>query len=149
MPPKKSRRRWLILAAGGVLWRSGRRGPELAVIHRPRRRDWSLPKGKLEPGERFREAALREVREETGCRARLLRFAGSSFYLSKRGPKAVLFWEMAIEGKCRFEPNDEVDRLEWLTPSEAIERVHRASERRLLRRLLRRGAVALPEPSEN
>ena len=57
------------------MWRTGpTRTAELAVIHRPKYDDWSLPKGKLKPGEGFCEAALREVEEETGCRARLLLF---------------------------------------------------------------------------
>lgn len=55
-----------VRAGGGILWRPGRRGPEVALVHRPRRGDWSLPKGKAEPGERYYGAALREVAEETG-----------------------------------------------------------------------------------
>ena len=80
------------------MWRTGPTGTaELAVIHRPKYDDWSLPKGKLKPGEGFREAALREVEEETGCRARLLLFAGITFYFVSRRPKVVLFWHMRQE----------------------------------------------------
>ena len=59
----------LIEAAGGVVVRDG----QVALVHRPRYDDWTLPKGKLDPGESFEEAALREVEEETGLRAHLVR----------------------------------------------------------------------------
>lgn len=64
---------------------------------------WSLPKGKLEPGETFPDAALREVAEETGCRARLGEFAGYTPYRVRRGPKLVLFWHMVAVAPRRFE----------------------------------------------
>jgi 8-oxo-dGTP diphosphatase len=133
----------VIQAAGGLVWRAGR----LAVIHRPKQRDWSLPKGKLELGETFPDAAVREVAEETGCRARLGDFAGYTLYRVKRRPKLVLFWHMFVAGACRFEPNGEVDRLEWLRPSDALARLDHDVERRLVRSALgtagaRSGSVA-------
>lgn len=124
----------LVEAAGGLVWRAGRDGPRLAVIHRPKHQDWSLPKGKLEPGEAFTEAALREVEEETGCRAQLGAFAGYTLYLSRRGPKLVLFWHMTAENGEPFQANDEVDALEWLKPDEAIARLDHPAEQRLVRR---------------
>jgi 8-oxo-dGTP diphosphatase len=130
--------RLLIRAAGGLLWRDGARGRELAVVHRPRHRDWSLPKGKLERGEGFRAAALREVQEETGHAARLLGFAGYTLYVAKRRPKLVLFWHMAADGDGAFEPSKEVDRVEWLPPAAAIDRLTHPSERRLVGRAARR-----------
>jgi 8-oxo-dGTP diphosphatase len=123
----------LVRAAGGLLWRAGKRGPELAVVHRPKRDDWSLPKGKLEDGEGFREAALREVEEETGIEARVVGYAGFTAYAVKGRPKVVLFWHMEPRGKPgRFRPNDEVDRLAWLPRAEALARLDHASERRLV-----------------
>jgi 8-oxo-dGTP diphosphatase len=110
------------------------------VIHRPRYDDWSLPKGKLDPGEGFRRAALREVEEETGCRARLLRFAGASVYRVGLRPKLVLYWHMRVDASRPFEPNREVDRLEWLAPRAALERLAHPGERRILRRSLEAGA---------
>ncbi|HUH08052.1 MAG TPA: NUDIX domain-containing protein, partial [Egibacteraceae bacterium] len=65
-----------VRAAGGVLWRDVGGRIEVAVVHRPHRADWSLPKGKLDPGESSPEAALREVFEETGIRGRLGRGVG-------------------------------------------------------------------------
>ena len=130
---RKLRERVLVRAAGGLVWRTGRGGPKLAVIHRPKHRDWSLPKGKLEPGEAFAAAALREVAEETGCRARLGDFAGFTLCSVKKRPKLVLFWHMSAEDPADFEPNHEVDRLEWLAPEDAVERLHNPSERRLVR----------------
>ena len=54
-------------AAGGVVVHQGR----VLIVHRPRYDDWTLPKGKLDRGESFEDAALREVWEETGVRCNL------------------------------------------------------------------------------
>jgi 8-oxo-dGTP pyrophosphatase MutT (NUDIX family) len=126
-------------AAGGLVWRSDARGRRLAVIHRPKHRDWSLPKGRLDEGESFFQAAVREVEEETGCRVRPGRFAGAAIDRGRRRTKVVLYWHMHHCGG-RFEPNDEVDRVEWLGPEEALERLDHPRDRRLLRRVL----AALP-----
>jgi len=74
----------IVRLAGGILWREGSR---LAVIHRPRQADWSLPKGRLDEGETWEEAALREVTEETGCEARITSFAGAASYVQRRTPR--------------------------------------------------------------
>ena len=123
----------VVKAAGGLVWRGGRNGPKLAVVHRPRQDDWRLPKGKLKPGEDFTEAAAREVAEETGCRPRLVEFAGYALYARNRRPKLALFWHMTADGESCFEPNDEIDRVKWLTPESALERIKHPEERRLLR----------------
>ncbi len=123
----------VVKAAGGLVWRGGRKGPKLAVVHRPRQGDWRLPKGKLKPGEDFTEAAAREVAEETGCRPRLVEFAGYALYARNRRPKLALFWHMTADGESCFEPNDEIDRVKWLTPESALERIKHPEERRLLR----------------
>ena len=102
-------------AAGGVLVRDGL----VALVHRPRYDDWTLPKGKLDPGESFEEAALREVFEETGLRARLVRELPEVRYEVKGRPKLVRYWLMEVESETLFEPNDEVDVLRWLEPDEA------------------------------
>jgi 8-oxo-dGTP diphosphatase len=104
------------------------------VVHRPRYQDWSLPKGKLERGESFGRAALREVREETGCDARLGRFAGVSLYRVGARPKLVLYWSMELVAEHPFAPSKEIDAVAWLTRDEALARLHHAAERRMVRR---------------
>ena len=126
----------VIEAAGGILWRRDGDRAELAVIHRPRHADWSLPKGKRDPGETWQETALREVHEETGCRAVIESFAGGTAYTVKGRPKVVLFWHMVIAEHHPFAPNDEVDELDWLDVEAALERLDYETERDLLRREL-------------
>ncbi len=108
-----------VKAAGGVLVRPAGDGVEVAVIHRPRYGDWSLPKGKLDPGEGYEQAALREVEEETGMRAKLEVELGSVSYRDrKRRTKLVRYWLMRpVAGE--FAPGPEVDELRWLGPDEA------------------------------
>jgi 8-oxo-dGTP diphosphatase len=97
-----------------VLVRSGPEGPEVAVIHRPKYEDWSLPKGKLDNGEGFEQAALREVQEETGMRAELGPELSPISYRDRKGrTKLVRYWLMR-DPKGEFEPGSEVDELRWL-----------------------------------
>ena len=113
-----------VLAAGGVLWRAAPEGLQVAVVHRPRYDDWSLPKGKLMRGEQPLAAALREVREETGYDAVAGRSLGSSHYQvlldGHLVPKTVRWWALrALPGAGWDGPNDEVDELRWLSPTDA------------------------------
>src|SRR5437763_4181740 len=97
-----------VKAAGGVVRRRAAGGGcEIAVVHRPRYDDWSFPKGKLDEGEGWEAAALREVLEETGLRCRLLRELPPVGYADAKGrPKAVRYWVMEPEdGECAA--NDE------------------------------------------
>ena len=145
-----SERSEVVRAAGGVV----RRGDRIAVVHRPKYDDWSLPKGKLDPGETAEEAALREVEEETGIRPRLGRHLGRTEYLDRKGrPKVVDYWEMsaAEEGDPpdggdsaeagdpaaagEFQPNDEIDDLRWLSPREAADVLTYPFDRELVARL--------------
>ena len=108
-----------VKAAGGVLWRRSDGGVEIVVVHRPRYDDWSLPKGKLDEGEGFEQAALREVAEETGMRCRLGRELGETHYEDRKGrPKVVRYWAMT-DCDGAFEPNEEVDELRWVAIAEA------------------------------
>ena len=93
-----------VKAAGGVVRRDGR----IAVVHRPRYDDWSLPKGKLDLGEHPLLGALREIEEETGFTARPGRRLGSLRYAVPEGPKRVRYWACeAVDGA--FAANREVD----------------------------------------
>jgi 8-oxo-dGTP diphosphatase len=103
-------------AAGGVVVRDG----EILLVHRPRYDDWTLPKGKLDPGESFEDAALREVEEETGLRCRLVRELPSAEYRASGRPKLVRYWLMEPEGDASFVPNDETDAIRWLPAQEAL-----------------------------
>lgn len=110
----------LIEAAGGVLWRpaQGGAGVEVALVHRPKYDDWSIPKGKLLPGEHPLLAALREIEEETGFVGRLGRSLGEIRYLKDGLPKRVRYWAIeAVDGA--FVSGAEVDQLMWLPPREA------------------------------
>src|SRR4051794_22587900 len=102
-------------AAGGVVERDGR----VLVVHRPRYDDWSFPKGKLDEGEAFEDAALREVEEETGFRCSLGRELPSIRYEVNGRPKLVRYWLMAPGAELEFAPNDETDSIRWVTPDEA------------------------------
>ncbi len=110
-----------VLAAGGVVWRqaSSRSGIEVLVVHRPRYDDWTLPKGKVDPGESLEECALREVSEETGLGCRLGPVLRDVTYVDHKGrTKLARYWAMtAVEGA--FSPNDEVDQIRWLAPTQA------------------------------
>jgi 8-oxo-dGTP pyrophosphatase MutT (NUDIX family) len=106
-----------IEAAGGVVEDGEGR---VLLVHRPRYDDWTLPKGKLDPGESFEDAALREVEEETGVRARLVRELPESHYTVAGRPKVVRYWLMEVESDGGFVPNDETDELRWLPPDEAL-----------------------------
>ena len=113
----------MIRAAGGVVWRRLDDVVEVVLVHRPRYDDWSLPKGKLDPGESHLAAARREVHEETGARTAVGRRLGESRYLvmTPEGlvPKVVLWWALEAIGGS-FHPSREVDELRWLPVDAAV-----------------------------
>ncbi|MDY6998250.1 MAG: NUDIX hydrolase [Actinomycetota bacterium] len=115
-----------IRAAGAVLWRPGPRpdaDPEIAIVHRPRYDDWSLPKGKVDPGETEPVTAVREIAEETGYHAILGRRLATIGYRVEGSPKRVCFWSARCD-RGEFHPNDEVDELKWLPAAEASAELH-------------------------
>ena len=122
----------VIEAAGGLLWNDTPKGRKLALVHRERYDDWTLPKGKRKPGESWQGTALREVQEETGCAAQLESFAGSMSYVVECVAKVVLFWNMSIIDECKFEPNVEVDKMEWLSLEDALVRMSYEGEREIV-----------------
>ena len=111
---------------------------KVAVIHRPKYVDWSLPKGKLEEGEGWQEAALREVEEETGYRCEPIAELPHVSYLDRKSRrKLVRYWLMEpIEGE--FEAHDEVDELRWVTQTKADELLTYPHDKELVRKALRR-----------
>lgn len=119
-----------ILAAGAVLWRR-KAAVEIAVVHRPRYKDWTLPKGKVDKGETLFAAAVREVAEETGFRCALGRPLGQVSYKVGGVPKTVdYFAARVVDGE--FTANDEVDKLRWLSVPEAAERLTYDHDRAVL-----------------
>ena len=128
-----------VKAAGGVVWRRGPGGVEVAVVHRPRYDDWSLPKGKLDPGESFEDAARREVEEETAIVARLGAELEPVRYRDDKGrEKLVRYWLMEVEAEGRFSANDEVDEIRWLSPDAAAEALTYPRDAELVRAALTR-----------
>lgn len=123
-----------VRAAGGVVYRPAGERAQVIVVHRPRYDDWSLPKGKLDEGESFEVAALREVEEETGMVCRLVRGCGQVEYPVSDGrqKKIVRYWLMEpIAGK--FLPGAEIDELRWVTVDEALQVLSYEEDRAILR----------------
>lgn len=117
-----------VIAAGGVVWRESHGSRQVLLVHRPRYDDWSLPKGKLNPREHVLVAARREIEEETGQQVLLGPSLGIQRYdVRKNGgtaPKLVHYWAASLAGpEQEFEPNAEVDKLEWLPVDKAKERL--------------------------
>ena len=134
-----------IRAAGGVLWREASAdnadpAVEVAIIHRPRYGDWTLPKGKLATGESEVDGAIREVLEETGYRVRLGRALGETRYFKEQAgflrPKVVRWWAMEASSGS-FTPSREVDDLRWVSLADGHEALTRETDRELLERFVR------------
>src|SRR4051812_30335921 len=119
----------MVEAAGGLVVADDGR---VAVVHRPRYDDWSLPKGKLEDGETFEQAALREIEEECNLRCSLQEELSSDQYTVRKGPKIVRWWRMSVVEDLGFEPNEEVDELRWLMPVDAATLVSYEHDRSLI-----------------
>src|SRR5687768_10375535 len=115
MPAGIERETFAVRAAGGVVWRMDAQDcPEVCIVHRPRYDDWSLPKGKLDAGESFEDAARREVEEEISIRPRLAEELPPATYKDNKGrAKLVRYWLMEVDEDLGFTPNDEVDALRW------------------------------------
>jgi 8-oxo-dGTP pyrophosphatase MutT (NUDIX family) len=125
-----------VRAAGGAVWRRAGQRVEVLVVHRPRYDDWSLPKGKLEAGESFEQAARREVAEEAGVAVELGDELPSARYLDRKGrPKLVRYWAMRAVGDVSWRPTAEVDDRRWVALDEAEALLTYAHDRLLVRQL--------------
>jgi 8-oxo-(d)GTP phosphatase len=131
----------IVYAAGAVLWRprQGESDLEIALIHRPRYDDWSLPKGKVDPGETAPVAAVREILEETGHGAVLGRRLDMVSYPIDQGVKKVHYWAARSTGG-EFTPGSEVDELVWLPVAAAKDKLTYSHDRKLLRRFTKHPA---------
>lgn len=124
-----------VAAAGGVVWRSGLPDIEVALVHRPRQRDWSLPKGKVDPGESLRQCAVREVWEETGLSCRAGDEVMTTSYRDGRGVrKDVTFYSMAVGPSDTFGQPDprEIDAVIWTSVGAALSLVTQPRDREVL-----------------
>ena len=122
------KRRTLIMAAGGIVFREGPK-PRIAVVRLRRDKAWVLPKGKLNPGERAVDAAKREVLEETGHEVSVHEFLGSMSYSFNGKIKIVQFWHMRAIGGPVCDLMDDVKAVKWLSLKQALETLTRAHER--------------------
>lgn len=139
----------VVYAAGAVLWRplkpdagndSGSDcAVEIALIHRPRYDDWSLPKGKVDPGETAPVAAVREVFEETGHHCLLGRRLVTVSYAIDQGVKKVYYWSARSTGG-EFAAGSEVDELVWLPIADAMQKLDYAQDQKVLRRFIKHPA---------
>jgi 8-oxo-dGTP pyrophosphatase MutT (NUDIX family) len=128
-----------VRAAGGVVLRKEPSGVVLIVVHRPRYDDWSLPKGKLLPGESHRDAALREVEEETGLGCELGEELPEVSYVDSLGrPKVVRYWTMRPVAEGAFRPTPEVDEVRWVSLHEASDLLTYPHDRELVRHVMAR-----------
>lgn len=143
MSGRDKRTQPVVHAAGGVLWRPGVHGPEVALVHRPRYDDWSLPKGHVEADEHPVVGGLREVVEETGFGARFVRAVGKAAYDVPRrrrhggsgdtARKRVTYWS-ALAGDGTFAPNEETDELRWVSVKDGAKLLTYPIDQRILRK---------------
>jgi 8-oxo-dGTP diphosphatase len=128
-----------VLAAGGIVLRQ-EETPLIAVVRLRKRNEWVLPKGKLDDGETPRDAAEREVLEETGHDVSVHEFLGTLVYESGGRFKVVHYWRMETSGEPTHELMDDIRAVDWLPLDAAVERLSRAYERAFLENV---GPIAL------
>lgn len=120
-----------VMAAGGIVLRRGP-APLIAIVRQRKRNEWVLPKGKLDDGETPKEAAYREVLEETGHDVAVHEFLGTLAYPMGGGTKVVHFWRMEAGGGPVRKLTNDIKAVDWLTLEEALKRLSREYERAFL-----------------
>ncbi|MFM1994565.1 MAG: hypothetical protein RLZZ610_82 [Actinomycetota bacterium] len=130
-----------IYAAGAVCWRESGKDLLVAIIHRGRYQDWTFPKGKVDPGETLAEAAVREVKEETGLKVKLgVPLETVSYPLDNSKTKVVHYWAAKVtdeaRAKSKFKPDEEVSEVVWLKASEAFAKLSYQHDRDLLQEVI-------------
>jgi 8-oxo-dGTP diphosphatase len=123
----------LIVAAGCLITRPRPEGVEVLLVHRPRYDDWSLPKGKVDPGEHTTQTAIREVLEETGLTVVLRRPLPLQQYEVDGVPKEVHYWRAVVVEESPFVPGSEVDEIRWLPIDQAAQLVTRPDDALLVK----------------
>lgn len=137
----------MISAAGALLWREDAEAGALlvALIHRPRYGDWSLPKGKVEDGESHIGCAFREVLEETGVTAIFGPELGTVNYEVDGVAKVVRYWAAMASDTPYGRPNpEEVDAVEWLSVADARSKLTSDSDRSIVDLFMQFGSGTTP-----
>jgi 8-oxo-dGTP diphosphatase len=124
----------VIQAAGAVLWRySATKKIEIALVHRPRYDDWSLPKGKVEEKESHIACAYREVAEETGYSAIFGPKIGKATYKVPEGKKVVWYWSAQAIGEAQGSiDKNEIDEILWLEVKDARKKLTLEDDRAIV-----------------
>lgn len=122
-----------ILAAGGLVWSDQNGTPEIVLVKQKSDGQWHLPKGKYSSRDKtIEDAAVREVKEETGCEVKPYKFAGSLNYTAKKKKKLVLFWHMKLKKKNVAKIHDDITEHRWFPVKKALEKLSFKRERQLL-----------------
>ena len=132
----------VVRAAGVVLLRDQESVPEVLIVHRPHRSDWSLPKGKVDPGESVPETAVRECAEETGLIVALRAPLPQQSYIALGRPKTVDYWVGVIRDDEGFAPDEEIDEIRWVAVDRAASILTYAHDRELVAE-----ALTMPDTS--